>query len=77
MSGNVLQDAHFKDIDLDAFNDMTLLAEDTQREVVFSHTQHACLHRAPVQSTGITCSRRGYQAWVMFSGREMGVFETW
>ena len=75
MSNNMLQDADLEEIDLDAFNDLTLLAKDTQQEAVFSCTQHACLHGAPVQSN--TRLRRGYWALVMFGGQEMGVFKTW
>ena len=70
-----LPDFNLEDIDLDAFNNMTLSAEDEAREAVFLRAQKECLHGTPVDSSAP--SRRGNRAWVVFNGRELGVFGTW
>ena len=41
MSGNVLQHADFEDIDINAFNDVTLSANNTQ-QAVFLCAQREC-----------------------------------
>jgi hypothetical protein len=72
---DILQDDVLEEIDFDLFNDLTLSISDEEREAVFVRAQQVCLRAPPVESTART--RRGNTAWVVFNGREVGVFGTW
>ena len=70
-----LPDPNLEDINLNVFNNMTLLAKDEVREAVFLHAQKECLHGTPVNSSAPY--RRGNRAWEVFNGWELGVFRIW
>jgi len=67
-----LQAADLEPFDLTAFNDMTL--SDSEDDV-FACAAVEGLHGPPVEPIGPTS--RGNRAWVVFNGRDVGVFETW
>jgi hypothetical protein len=78
MRSPVAQPADLEPFDLVAFNNMKLLDdedEDGELEQVLTHTDEVCLHRAPVKGSSHT--RKGYTAYAVFNGWNMGVFKTW
>lgn len=75
----------FEGIDWESFNDMTLSDSDSGNESAFEAAAEECLRGLPVlgpPETDLKGEGRGRRvkgkvAYVVFNGREMGVFQTW
>ena len=77
-------DDTYEGIDWDSFNDMTLSDSDSGNESAFDAAAGECLRGMPVSGppeTSLNADGSGRQnqtaAYVVFNGREMGVFQTW
>ena len=75
----------YEGIDWESFNDMTLSDSDSGNESAFEAVAEECLRGLPVlglPETNLNGEGRGRRvkrkaAYVVFNGREMGVFQTW
>ena len=75
----------YEGIDWESFNDMTLSDSDSGNESAFEAAAEECLRGLPVlgpPETDLKGEGRGRRvkgkvAYVVFNGREMGVFQTW
>jgi hypothetical protein len=78
-------DDAYEGINWDSFNDMTLSDSDSGNESAFEAAAEECLRGVPVlgpPETNLNGDGSGYRqkrktAYVVFNGREMGVFQTW
>ncbi len=78
---------YFEDLDWESFNDLRIDDATIERDLAevanhrlqsaFDAAQWHYLHGAPEGSSQSTRSRRGFAAYVVFCGRETGVFKTW
>lgn len=75
------------DFDWDSFNDIRLdnesiehnlaIVADRRLQVAFNAAEQHYLRDAPEGTSASTRSARGFTAYMVFSGRERGVFRTW
>jgi hypothetical protein len=78
-------DDAYEGIDWDSFNDMTLSDSDSGNESAFEAAAEDCLRGVPVlgppennlNSYGSSHPQKRKVAYVVFNGRELGVFQTW
>ena len=75
-------DDTYDSIDWKSFNDLTLSDSDSGNESAFELAADACLRGTPVFGPPEAILNGGHRpqrkvAYVVFNGRELGVFETW
>ncbi len=78
---------YYEDLDWDSFNDLRIDDATIERDLAvvanhrlraaFDAAQRHYLHGAPEGTSESLRSKRGFAAYVVFSGRQTGVFRTW
>jgi hypothetical protein len=78
-----LQPEDLAPFDIMLYDDLTLSDSDLEQPVndneattnIFACAAHDGLHGPPIKPSSPTS--RGNQVWVVYNGRELGVFQTW